>query len=144
MSTESSTEIATAFLVVASSSSWCDIHPLSREQPTTIGRDGKNTITLKCDRCSRYHCEIFSKDDGWVVSDLHSRNGTFINGERVVSTRPLAPGDQLKVGTVEYRLTNSLDHIDGEGASIEDMTGTDSETRFLLGETQLPLPRKAH
>jgi diguanylate cyclase (GGDEF)-like protein len=46
---------------------------------------------------SRFHCRIKSDGDQLVVEDLQSRNGTFLNGERVV-TRGLEDGDKIQLG----------------------------------------------
>jgi pSer/pThr/pTyr-binding forkhead associated (FHA) protein len=55
---------------------------------------------------SRVHAEIVLRPDGAVViRDHQSRNGTFINGERVAGDRTVAPGDRLKLGPKGLELT---------------------------------------
>jgi len=58
---------ASAYLVVASTGSWCDIHAFVLGAPVVIGRGGanQNQIVLHSDRCSRRHCEIFSEHGNW-------------------------------------------------------------------------------
>lgn len=55
---------------------------------------------------SRVHAEIVLRPDGAVViRDHQSRNGTFVNGERVTGDRTVAPGDRLKLGPKGLELT---------------------------------------
>jgi hypothetical protein len=55
---------------------------------------------------SRRHARITCTDDGtFAVEDEHSRNGTFVNGERLVGPRILRTGDQLKIGATVFEAT---------------------------------------
>ncbi len=71
------------------------------DEPITIGRHPDNTIMLKDDKASRFHCRIERTDDGVIVQDLKSRNGIRVNGEKVLFA-PLEAGDLLKVGKSEF------------------------------------------
>lgn len=53
---------------------------------------------------SRVHMEILKTADGWVVRDLDSKNGTFINNEKLIPNKnyDLNNGDRVKIATVEY------------------------------------------
>ncbi len=64
----------------------------------TIGRQDTNDIVLPGDmRVSRHHAEIVDRDGEWILTDLRSRNGCLLNGERVTEGH-LREGDQLKIG----------------------------------------------
>jgi pSer/pThr/pTyr-binding forkhead associated (FHA) protein len=66
-------------------------------QPTTtIGRDEECEIVLDGNTVSRRHCEIACQGATYILRDC-SRNGTFINGERVRQAQ-LRDGDQIRVG----------------------------------------------
>lgn len=71
---------------------------------TVIGRDELADIVLDDPGISRRHCEVLVTTDGphlvTSVRDLGSTNGTFVNGERVTSTR-LGEGDQITVGRTQ-------------------------------------------
>src|SRR6187397_2367012 len=63
-----------------------------------VGRESRQ-LPLTDNTVSRRHCEIVPTEDaGWVVKDLGSANGTWINGQRVERTAYLKLGDQIRVG----------------------------------------------
>jgi DNA-binding CsgD family transcriptional regulator len=65
----------------------------------TLGTDAANDLVLPADpTLSRLHAVLERYGAGWCVRDLDSRNGTFVNGQRVWRERPLHPGDELRVG----------------------------------------------
>lgn len=62
-----------------------------------IGRDG-GALALDDNTVSRRHAELIPKDGQWILRDLGSSNGTYINGQRVDHTYDLKLGDQIRVG----------------------------------------------
>lgn len=62
-----------------------------------IGRTADNTIRIKSSQSSRKHCLIRRTDEGYVVEDLKSRNGTNLNGEPI-RIRALTVGDRIEIG----------------------------------------------
>jgi hypothetical protein len=67
-------------------------------RPVRIGRGETNEIQLADGKVSRSHAKIEAADGGaWVLSDLESRNGTWLNGVRIVRGG-LAIGDRLEIG----------------------------------------------
>jgi len=67
------------------------------DQPVTIGRSAKCEIVLRDDNVSRQHCRISLWDGEYIVKDLDSANGTFVNGERV-DEAVLKNGDLVACG----------------------------------------------
>lgn len=51
----------------------------------------------------RIHALFRLTDNGWVIQDNSSRNGTFVNGERIQTSGPLAPGDIIRLGAFAIR-----------------------------------------
>lgn len=81
------------------------IDPTQREhaltgEVTTLGRAITNDIVITSKRVSREHACI--RRDGWrrILEDRGSTNGTFLNGERLLSPTALQDGDRIKVGDV--------------------------------------------
>lgn len=64
----------------------------------TIGRAQGVDILIDNVAVSRRQAEIRREGEGWIVRDLGSANGTFLNGERLTEERPLAPGDEISFG----------------------------------------------
>jgi pSer/pThr/pTyr-binding forkhead associated (FHA) protein len=69
------------------------------EAETTIGRSSECDIALNDGLLSRRHCRLARTMEGWVVSDLGSRNGTTYRGERF-ARRVLRDGEVFQVGLV--------------------------------------------
>lgn len=68
------------------------------DEPVVIGRTS-DQVHLTDNSASRKHAEIRPHNGSWLLEDLHSSNGTFLNGQRVVGPTELRHGDQIKVGS---------------------------------------------
>src|SRR5258706_7144537 len=74
---------------------------------TTLGRAAGNTIVLDDPRISRHHLVIRVHEDGsYVLSDLGSSNGSYVNGRRVLLPERLRHGDEIKVGAAAFRFVH--------------------------------------
>jgi len=73
------------------------------ETPITFGRSPDNTIVLTSGRSSRRHAEIRRAGSEYVLSDLGSANGTFVNGQRLTAQHTLRPGDTFQIGDDTFR-----------------------------------------
>ena len=84
--------------------------------PVIIGREAPSAKFVIADPAvSRRHAQISRQDDGYVIEDLNSTNGTFINAQRVVGAVPLAPGDLIELGTA---VTLSYDTLDLDNVTM--------------------------
>ena len=63
----------------------------------TVGRASSNTLSLDGDEISRSHAEIVREGDRYILRDVGSRFGTFVNDERVVE-HTLGHGDRIRIG----------------------------------------------
>jgi transcriptional regulator with GAF, ATPase, and Fis domain len=68
----------------------------------TLGAMEENDVVLRDDTVSRYHCKIVQEDTGYVLVDLRSTNGTFINKVRIREAY-LKPGCTISVGQQQLR-----------------------------------------
>ncbi len=68
------------------------------DEPAIIGRSSEQ-IPLSDDSASRRHAQIRPVNGSWILEDLHSSNGTYLNGQRVLGPTTLRHGDQIKVGS---------------------------------------------
>ena len=66
-----------------------------------LGRGIDCDVVLTDPLCSRVHAEVLFLDGRWLVRDADSRNGTFVEGERI-SEVPLKPGARIRVGSSEF------------------------------------------
>ena len=67
-----------------------------------IGRGDDCHMRPKSDAISRNHCAILIGDDSVHIRDLNSRNGTFVNGERIQGDCELKKGDKIRIGQLEF------------------------------------------
>ncbi|NPA93358.1 MAG: FHA domain-containing protein [Chloroflexi bacterium] len=63
-----------------------------------IGRDVQNDIVIAEAEVSRRHARLNRQADAYVLEDLGSTNGTFVNGKRLVAPYTLRPGDEIRIG----------------------------------------------
>src|SRR3954451_1345652 len=69
------------------------------EEELMIGRTASEEGRLGDDpEISRQHARVSGSDDGYVIEDLGSMNGTFVNGNRLQAPHQLADGDQIELG----------------------------------------------
>jgi RND superfamily putative drug exporter len=73
---------------------------LPQSRPFRVGRDREAEMWLFDERISRQHARIdyLTRPAGFVVTDLGSRNGVYVNGRRIAAPTLLQPGDQLAFG----------------------------------------------
>jgi pSer/pThr/pTyr-binding forkhead associated (FHA) protein len=77
--------------------------PLKKDK-FLIGRSKECALRAGSEAISRRHCAIVRAESGLTVRDLGSRNGTFVNDERISEVVPLKVGDELRVGPLKFRV----------------------------------------
>ena len=94
--------------------------------PFLIGRQPDNNLVLRDNRASRTHARIIAEEGQYVLEDLDSRHGTWVNGERV-ARHVLRNSDRIDLGVPEsYQLTFTLEA--GEINRIMDKISSTSGT----------------
>jgi diguanylate cyclase (GGDEF)-like protein len=77
-----------------------------------IGRAPSAVLRIGEEGVSRHHARIHREGDAVLVEDLASRNGTYVNGERISGTRTLEEGDKIQVGPITVLRFAHHDEID--------------------------------
>jgi FHA domain/CARDB len=73
-------------------------------EPASIGRHADNQIILPDPQVSRHHAEIVMQGGRWVISDLGSANGTYVNGQRIHGPQVLGHGDLIRIGQTQFQV----------------------------------------
>lgn len=63
-----------------------------------LGRDPACDFVINDIEVSRRHARLIAQSGGYVIEDLGSTNGTFVEGQRVDTVRPLKPGEKIQLG----------------------------------------------
>ena len=84
-------------LVMRSGPSVGKAYPLERAE-AFVGRDLNNDIVINDPEISRRHARLYAQGNGYVLEDLGSTNGTFVNGQRLLGPYVLRPGDTITFG----------------------------------------------
>lgn len=108
-----------AYLVIREESKWSDVFRLIPGRRITVGRSPTNIIVIRSEQASRYHAEIFQNEGQWTIRDLESRNGTAVNGQRVVGDQPLEEGDNVTIAKTQMTFTT---HVPGVQVKDEEAT----------------------
>ncbi len=91
-------------MVASGSSSYQPGHTLPLLPSTSIGRSSDNTLVLSDGFVSTHHTTLSYRDGGWWIADAGSKNGTWVNGQRIEAEQRLQPGDLLLIGQVKLEL----------------------------------------
>jgi Nif-specific regulatory protein len=131
---------ASAYLVTRREDGFGDVFPLLPGTRVKLGRAPTNQVILKDDLCSREHSELFQEANGWLIRDLSSLNGTYVNGERIRGERALRPLDEVRVGRTRLLFVddlNQLPDLPRSAVTVADRSTSDGlAIRKRLGQTR--------
>jgi pSer/pThr/pTyr-binding forkhead associated (FHA) protein len=108
-------------------------------QIMTMGREPDNDIIVENLLVSGYHARIDPAGREYILTDLQSKNGTFVNGERVTSTK-LKDGDQILVGKHTIVFTLSPEEIQEDQKLTEPTMFIEVAQGASEAEAQDPTP----
>src|SRR5215475_7813684 len=74
------------------------------DQQITIGRADDATLVLNDDYASTRHARLFPQDGQWIVEDLGSTNGTYLDRQKVTQPTPVSPGVPIRIGKTVLEL----------------------------------------
>ncbi len=107
---------------------------LSADAPLLVGRGAHNHLVLNDFRISRQHARVAPESDGFVVYDLNSSNGTWVNGVSV-RRQQLNPNDQVAFGPFEFRLDFQIE----EAGAADPVTRRATEILTKFTQTAPPV-----
>lgn len=110
------------------------------DKALTVGRSPDADIAILDERASRMHCGIRLWDGEYYVKDLQSKNGTYLNNEKVEMSK-LAPGDKIRIGktvlTVEDESAPGPDTLmHNVEEAVEEGKGYDTILREIVDDVE--------
>ncbi|MDG2223358.1 MAG: sigma 54-interacting transcriptional regulator [Rubripirellula sp.] len=103
-----------AYLILRNAGRWSDIFRLTPPGEAVIGRASSNQVVIRSDRASRQHAKISWSGQRWQIEDLESRNGTFLNGQKLEKSHSLSNSDQIEVAGFAITFANRIEGGIGE------------------------------
>jgi predicted component of type VI protein secretion system len=97
---------------------------------THVGRGPHNDVVIVDDSVSDSHAKIQRREDGWVVVDMDSTNGTYVSGERVEIDAPLDATVDLRFGGVKMLFKTAAAPREG-GSGTRVVVGFRSKTPHM-------------
>ena len=70
----------------------------------TIGRSSDSSLVIRDDYTSTHHARLMLWNEDWMIQDLDSTNGTFLNGIRLTVPTPVPLGAPVKIGATSFEL----------------------------------------
>jgi hypothetical protein len=74
------------------------------DAPVTLGRADDSTLVLSDDYASTHHARLVPGDGAWLIEDLGSTNGTFLDGNRLTRPTPVPLGHEIRIGRTALEL----------------------------------------
>jgi pSer/pThr/pTyr-binding forkhead associated (FHA) protein len=78
---------------------------LQRRESVVIGRAPDCDVVIQDLKASRRHCQLTRKEDGFLLEDLGSRNGTLVNGAKITQPMLLKVNQTFQIGDTMFYLT---------------------------------------
>lgn len=117
------------------------------QRTTKIGREAFNDIVLYDPEVSRNHAHIQYHQGRYIIEDLGSTNGTFVNGKRITAPVPLHNGDTIEMGegvsTTFYSSTDIINETVVRTDNQEDFAKTVAEPEGLSGASLAPTKQES-
>jgi PAS domain S-box-containing protein len=124
-------------LIIVAGANVGEVHHLE-DSEIIVGRGEKAHVRLHDDKISRQHARIYRTDDGIIIEDMSSANGTFVNSEKV-SNHILKDGDKIGFGSrtiLRFTYHDKLDESFQRG--MYERTLRDGLYRALFASSPMP------
>jgi pSer/pThr/pTyr-binding forkhead associated (FHA) protein len=77
---------------------------LADKKEVLIGRSSASDLVISDEFASNMHAKLVRVGDEWVLQDLNSTNGTYLDGKRVTTPMTMSPGATIRIGTTTFDL----------------------------------------
>ena len=77
---------------------------LAAKKEVLIGRSSASDLVISDEFASNMHAKLVRVGDEWVLQDLNSTNGTYLDGKRVTTPMTMSPGATIRIGTTTFDL----------------------------------------
>jgi predicted component of type VI protein secretion system len=129
-------------LVVAGGSRAGQVIPITAPK-FIIGRADDCHLKPRSELISRYHCAVISEEGYVAIRDLGSKNGVYLNGERVSMEHELKNGDKLSVGPLEFFVHLTVDVKGQKKPKVESISDAVTRTVEIQSTTSQPDEKEA-
>src|SRR6478735_3921195 len=86
-----------------------------KKAEVTIGRLAGNDIVLGKGNVSKYHSRIVLKDGKFIIVDMKSTNGTYVNGKKIAAPQVIKPSDKIYIGDYILNVEGPAEEYADEG-----------------------------
>ncbi len=108
---------------------------LPDHEPQLIGRSSES-LPLSDNTVSRRHAELTPDDGMWYVRDLHSQNGTYVNGVRISERMRLKNGDQVRTGSTLFAFGQTEEDPNADLVRVLSVDLSDSDIERTLASNE--------
>lgn len=102
-----------------------------------IGRAEDCQLRPRSDLISRHHCVLLIEENFVAIRDFGSKNGTVVNGERIVGEHELKQGDRLTIGPLEFELVVPVPAVAKKRPKVESIKEAAARTAEAHGHDKL-------
>ncbi len=107
-----------------------------------LGRSPECDLIIFGRAVSRFHSEIYKSEDGYVLKDLNSSNGTFLNGVQIEGPTPLKRNDEIKIGDELFLFDPALNVSVGKRGVVFIVGSVDENPEGLIEGSGEPILSK--
>ncbi len=115
------------------------------KESVCMGRSPENDLILPDQFCSSCHALIVATEGGFILRDKGSKNGSFVNGQRVEGERLLRAGDEILLGSTriifDQKSASRVDIV--EGTPLSTISNTIIGIKDILRKPASPVPQAA-
>ena len=123
------------YLILTQNGEQKKVYSFTQQATISIGRATENVVSFIDSRCSRFHAKLFFHEGQWLVQDLGSRNGTFVDDANIgTRAHPLQAGKQIQIGRAILQFGyGSPEDLDTKQSEVEDETNMVKHRSGVLG-----------